>query len=76
VLRAPPGADEFIDYESELNNYVPEYPQAVLCLYDLALFGGSMLVDLLRTHPKLLLGSLIVENPHYLTPDEFRALRR
>jgi hypothetical protein len=76
VLRAPPGADEFIDYESELNNYVGEYPQAVLCLYDLAHFGGSMLVDLLRTHPKLLLGGLIVENPHYLTPDEFRALRR
>jgi hypothetical protein len=48
----------------------------VLCLYDLAHFGGSMLVDVLRTHPKLLLGGMIIENPHYLTPNEFRALRR
>jgi hypothetical protein len=76
VLGDSPGAEEFIDYESELNDFVPEYPQAVLCLYDLKYFGGSMLVDLLRTHPKLLLGGLIVENPHYLTPDEFRALPR
>ena len=76
VLREPPGAEEFIEYESELNEFVPEFPQAVLCLYDLAHFGGSMLVDVLRTHPKLLLGGMIIENPNYLTPNEFRALRR
>jgi hypothetical protein len=76
VFRDPPGAEEFIEYESELNDFVPEFPQAVLCLYDLAHFGGTTLVDVLRTHPKLLLGGLIIENPHYLTPNEFRVPRR
>jgi hypothetical protein len=53
-----------------------KYPQMILCLYDLARLGGGMVVDLLKTHPKILLGGLVLENPHYLTPDELRALRR
>jgi hypothetical protein len=35
-----------------------------------------MLVDLLRTHPKLLIGGLVIDNPHYLSPEEFLAARR
>jgi hypothetical protein len=35
-----------------------------------------MMVDLIKTHPKLLLGGLLIDNPHYLSPDEFRATRR
>jgi hypothetical protein len=31
----------------------------------------SALLDLLRTHPKLLLGGLVLENPHYIPPDEY-----
>ena len=75
VLEAPLGAEEFIDYESQLNDFAPRYPQVILCLYDLAHFGGGMIVDVLKTHKKLLLGGLVLENPHFLTPDEFRATR-
>lgn len=75
LLGGPPGADEFLDYESELNRFVRRFRQAVLCLYDLQLFGGGMIVDLLKTHPKLLLGGLILENPHFLSPAEYRATR-
>jgi hypothetical protein len=72
----PPAAEELIEYESELNRLMTTYPQMILCLYDLARLGGGMVVDLLKTHPKILLGGLVLENPHYLTPDELRALRR
>ena len=34
-----------------------------------------MIVDVLKTHKKVLLGGLVLDNPHYLTPDEFRATR-
>ena len=67
--------DEFAVYVSHINRLATEYPQAVLCLYDLALVGGGMMLDLLRTHPKLLLGGLLIENPHYLTPDEYLTLK-
>jgi len=76
ALDGPPGADDLIEYESKLNTFSPQYRQAILCLYDLERFGGAMLVDLLRTHPKLLIGGLIIDNPHYLSPEEFLAARR
>jgi hypothetical protein len=73
LFQEPPGADEFIEYESELNDFSPRYPQVLLCLYDLERFGGGIVLDLMRTHPKLLLGGLLIENPHYMTPAELRA---
>jgi hypothetical protein len=30
---------------------------------------------MLKTHPKLLLGGMVLENPHYLSPDELLAAR-
>jgi hypothetical protein len=47
----------------------------IMCLYDLDDFGGGMIVDVLKTHKKLLLGGLVLDNPHYLSPAEFRASR-
>jgi hypothetical protein len=67
--------EDFAAYESELNRFAPTYPQAILCLYDLERFGGGVLVELLRTHPKLLLGGMLIDNPHYLSPDEYAASR-
>jgi hypothetical protein len=61
---------EFIRYEAEVNELARRYPQAYLCLYDLQRFGGGFMVDLLRTHPKLLMGGLILENPHYRAPGD------
>jgi hypothetical protein len=60
------GIEAFMDYEAELNQFTKRYPQQVLiCMYDLDLFGGGIIVDLLRTHPRLLLGGLVLDNPHY-----------
>jgi hypothetical protein len=74
-LRDLAGVAELAGYESELNRFMPRYPQVILCLYDIGQFGGGIVVDMLRTHPKVLLGGAVVENPHYLTPDEFLASR-
>ena len=75
ALRDLPSLDELARYESEFNRYVTRYPQWGLCLYDLGRFGGGILVDVLKTHPKILLGGMVLDNPHYLTPDEFLAQR-
>lgn len=68
-----PARTEFFRYEAAVNRFAPRYPQAYLCLYDLERFGGGILVDLLRTHPKLLMGGLVLENPHYRPPDDLAA---
>lgn len=72
-MRLLPGRTEFFRYEAALNRFAPRYPQAIVCLYDLERFGGGILVDLLRTHPKLLMGGLVLENPHYRAPDDLAA---
>lgn len=68
--------EELFAYESEVNRFAPRYPQTLLCLYDLDRFGGGIIVDLLKTHPKLLIGSVLIDNPHCLTPDEYLASRQ
>jgi hypothetical protein len=74
-LRELPGVDELVSYESKLNLFLPRYPQVILCLYDLDRFSGEVLMDLLKTHPKVLVGGMLVANPYYLDPDEFLAGR-
>jgi hypothetical protein len=76
ALRDMPGVAELVGYESELNRFLPQYPQVILCLYDLERFNGGMVVDIMKTHPKVLVGGAVVENPYYLDPDEFLATMR
>jgi hypothetical protein len=75
ALRQVPGVEELVSYESELNRFLPRYPQVILCLYDLERFSGEIIIDLLKTHPRVLLGSMVLDNPNYLEPDEFLAVR-
>ena len=75
ALRDAPGVEELVGYESELNRFMPKYPLVILCLYDLKRFGGGIVVDMVKTHPKLLLGGMLLDNPYYLSPDEFLATR-
>jgi hypothetical protein len=69
-----PDLGELFALESEMNRFLPLYPQVILCLYDLEQFGGDIVVNLLRTHPKVLMGGMVVENPYFQEPDELLAI--
>jgi hypothetical protein len=71
ALRDAPGVEHLVGYESELNRVTPSYPVIVLCLYDLNLFSGEVVVNIVKTHPQVLVQGILVENPYYLGPDEF-----
>jgi hypothetical protein len=75
ALRQMPGVAELVGYEARLNRFLPRYPQVILCLYELDRFNGEILVDVLKTHPKVLLGGMLLDNPYYLEPEEFLASR-
>ena len=71
-----PGVDDFLEYECRLNNIIPQYKDAVICLYDLTKCGGNLIIDVMRTHPMILIGGIVQENPFFVPPDEFlRELR-
>jgi len=75
ALSNLPGVDELVSYEAKLNRLLPRFPQVVLCLYELDRFDGDVLVDVLKTHPKVLMGGILLDNPYYLEPEEFLASR-
>jgi len=66
---------DLMGYESELNRIMSNFPQVNLCLYDLTRCSGDLIMDVLKTHPKALLGGMVIDNPYYLDPDEFLASR-
>jgi DcmR-like sensory protein len=68
-----PDLRELLTLESEMNRYLPLYPQVIVCLYDIDRFGGGIIVNLLKTHSRVLVGGVLVENPYHLTPDELLA---
>jgi hypothetical protein len=71
ALRDAPGVEHLIGYESELNRVTSSYPVTVLCLYDLDRFSGEIVVNVVKTHPQVLVQGILVENPYYIGPDEF-----
>jgi len=73
--RSQDAVTELIGYESELNRIMANFPQVNLCLYDLTRCSGDLIMDVLKTHPKALLGGMVIDNPYYLEPDEFLASR-
>lgn len=76
ALRDLPGTDELIEYESRVNDVWDEYQDPIVCVYDVNKFSGRVLMDILSTHPKVILGGKIVENPYYQPPKEFLASYR
>lgn len=73
--RDRPGVELLAGYESELNRVMSSAPQVNLCLYDLTRCAAELVIDVLKTHPKAMLGSMVIDNPYYLEPDEFLAYR-
>lgn len=71
ALRDTPGVEHLVSYESELNRVTASYPVIVLCLYDLDRFSGEVVVNIVKTHPQVLVQGILVENPYHVGPDEF-----
>ena len=66
-----PGIEDLIEFETRVNYVVPKYEDMVICAYDLSKFGASVVMDALRTHPVVIVGGLLQENPFFVPPDQF-----
>jgi hypothetical protein len=65
-----PGVGDFIEYETRINDVMTKYEGPVICAYDLTKFGASVVMDALRTHPAVIIGGLLQENPFFVPPDQ------
>lgn len=66
-----PGTDDIVEYETRLNEVTARFEDAVICTYDLSRFGAAVVMDILRTHPQVIVGGILQENPFYVPPQEF-----
>jgi hypothetical protein len=71
ALEDKAGVKDIVEYESRLNYVLPKYDDPVICTYDLSRFNAGVAMDILRTHPMVIVGGVLQENPLYVPPDEF-----
>lgn len=70
ALQPFPGVEQLIEYEVKVNDVLARERQPAICVYDINKLSGSMMTDLLRTHPLTIIGGTLYENPFYRPADE------
>jgi hypothetical protein len=65
------GVEDLLEYETRVNYVIPKYDNIVICAYDLSKFSASVVIDAMRTHPAVIVGGLLHENPFFVPPEQF-----
>ena len=73
ALEDFPGVNDLVAYETRLNFMLPKYKDPVICTYDCSKFGAGVAMDILRTHPMVILGGVLQRNPFFVPPAELLA---
>lgn len=71
ALEDFPGVHDIVEYETRLNRFLPDYEDIVVCTYDLNRFSAPVVMDIMRTHPQVIIGGILQENPFYVPPEQF-----
>ena len=71
ALLDKPGVDDLLEYETRINYLLPKYDDPVICTYNLSKFSAGVVMDIMRTHPVVIIGGMLQENPFFVPPDQF-----
>jgi hypothetical protein len=63
--------EDLIEFESRVNDVWRRHDDAVICTYHLSKFGGDTVIDIMRTHPMIIIGGILQQNPFFVPPEEF-----
>jgi hypothetical protein len=63
--------EDVIEFESRVNDVWRRYDDAVICTYHLAQLSGDAVIDIMRTHPMVIIGGHLQQNPFFTQPEEF-----
>jgi hypothetical protein len=62
---------DLVEFESRVNEVWRRRDDTVICTYDLAKFGGDTVIDIMRTHPMIIIGGILQHNPFFVPPEQF-----
>lgn len=65
VFSSPPGIEQLVAYEADVNEMLNRSQTPTVCVYDVRRLSGSMMMDLLRAHPLAVINGVLHENPFY-----------
>jgi len=71
VVEGQSHVDDVIEFESRVNDVWRRHDDAVVCTYHLGQFGGDAVIDIMRTHPMVIVGGILQQNPFFVPADEF-----
>jgi hypothetical protein len=66
-----PATYNLVEYEARLNQVLSKYDDPVICNYNPSKFGATVAMDIMRTHPLVIIGGLLRENPFFVPPRQF-----
>jgi len=70
ALDDRPGVDDIVEYEARLNQALPHQHDPVVCTYDLSKFDAGVVIDIMRTHPMVIIGGILQENPFFIPSEQ------
>ena len=73
ALEDREGVEDLLEYEAMFSMLYGDHPDPVICTYDLNKFSPDLVTNMLRTHPMVIVGGLLQENPFYIPPEQFLA---
>lgn len=76
MLRGRPASERLIEYEVDLNTFLPGSRCLAICQYDRRRFAPALLLDVLTVHPLVVAGTGVHENLYYIPPEEYRSTDR
>src|SRR5579864_1957501 len=71
LFRDESATYNLVEYEARLNQVLSKYHDPVICNYNPSKFGASVAMDIMRTHPLVIIGGLLRENPFFVPPEQF-----
>ena len=71
ALNGVSGSDRLIEYEAKVNRFFPSQKASGLCQYDMERFDPAVIMQVLETHPKVILNGRLLDNFYYIPPDEY-----
>ncbi len=73
AVRGLPGSERLIEYESKLNDFLSRSKCLAICQYDRRRFEPRVILDLLTTHPIIIIGTEFFDNFYYIPSKDFLA---
>ena len=71
ALEAIPGIEHLMAYEARSNYFIPGKPWISICLYNTSKFSGSIIMNVLKTHPYTITGGVLMQNPFFEDPEKW-----